>query len=130
MSIPSDLRYTKEHEWIRILDDGTVKIGITHFAQYALGDVVYVEVPELGGRVEKGDTFGVVESVKSVSDLFGPVDGEVVERNESLWDNPERINSTPYTDGWLLRLKLDDAAQFETLMDAAAYTAFVEAQAH
>ena len=120
MELPEDLRYTSEHEWIRLDgDEGT--IGITDFAQEQLGDVVYVELPENGTRLVQGDTFGTIESVKAVSDLFAPVSGEVLERNEALQDAPELVNASPYGDGWLLKMRVEELAQVDALLDAASY---------
>ncbi len=125
MELPADLRYTSEHEWIRLDgDEGTV--GITDFAQEQLGDVVYVELPEAGTQLVQGDTFGSVESVKAVSDLFAPVSGEVLERNESLLDAPELVNTSPYGDGWLLKLRVEELTQVDALLDAASYRSETE----
>ena len=129
MSFPKDLRYTKDHEWARLEEDGTLTVGITDHAQDALGDVVYVELPDVGRALDAEETFGVVESVKSVSDLFAPCAGEVVAHNELLLDAPETINSDPYGDGWLIRLKPADASELGELMDAEAYQMHVEAEA-
>jgi len=120
---PEDLRYTSEHEWVRSPgeSDGAVRIGITDFAQDALGDIVYVSLPEVGDDVEKGATVGELESTKSVSDLYAPVSGSVVARNESLDATPELVNSDPYGDGWLFELDLNDDADLEDLLDADAY---------
>jgi glycine cleavage system H protein len=120
--IPSDLRYTKEHEWVRVAGDEAT-IGITQHAADQLGDIVFVELPEPGRRLEQFATFGVVESVKAVSDLFAPVAGEVIEGNASLTATPEVVNSDPYGAGWMLRVRLSDPAQLEQLLDAAAYEA-------
>ena len=120
--IPSDLRYTKEHEWVRVAGDEAT-IGITQHAADQLGDIVFVELPEPGRRLEQFATFGVVESVKAVSDLFAPVAGEVMEGNASLTATPELVNSDPYGAGWMLRVRLSDPAQLEQLLDAAAYEA-------
>ena len=120
--IPSDLRYTKEHEWVRV--DGDVAIvGITQHAADQLGDIVFVELPEPGRVLAQFATFGVVESVKAVSDLFAPVAGEVLEGNASLLATPEVVNSDPYGTGWMLRIRLSDRSQLEQLLDAAAYEA-------
>jgi glycine cleavage system H protein len=117
---PSDLRYTSDHEWVR--DDGELLvIGITSFAQEQLGDVVYVDLPSAGAEVEQGQAFGEVESTKSVSDLFSPVSGTVVERNEDLDDRPELVNADPYGEGWMVSIRPSDRSQLEQLMDAAAY---------
>ena len=107
MSVPTDLKYTKSHEWVRV-ESGTATVGITEHAQDELGDVVFVELPEMGTTLEAGDTFGAVESVKAVSDLYAPVGGEVVEINEALNDAPEKINEDPYGDGWILKLTITD----------------------
>ena len=124
VSNPEDLRYTEEHEWIRA--DGTrVTVGITEYAQDALGDVVYVDVPASGTRVEKGQPFGEVESTKSVSDLYAPVTGSIVERNETLESNPERVNTDPYGEGWMVVIEADDAADADTLMSAAQYAELI-----
>ncbi|MDR3544853.1 MAG: glycine cleavage system protein GcvH [Candidatus Limnocylindrales bacterium] len=120
--IPSDLRYTKEHEWVRVAGDEAT-IGITQHAADQLGDIVFVELPEPGRRLEQFATFGVVESVKAVSDLFAPVAGEVVEGNAGLAATPEVVNTDPYGAGWMLRVRLSDPAQLEQLLDAAAYEA-------
>jgi glycine cleavage system H protein len=120
--IPSDLRYTKEHEWVRVAGDEAT-VGITQHAADQLGDIVFVELPEPGRRLEQFATFGVVESVKAVSDLFAPVAGEVIEGNAGLAATPEVVNSDPYGAGWMLRVRLSDPAQLEQLLDAAAYEA-------
>ena len=120
MAYPDDLRYSKEHEWVRT--EGTrATIGITSFAADELGDIVFVELPEVGASLSQFGTFGVVESVKAVSDLFAPVSGEVVEVNESLRDAPELLNADPFGEGWIARLELSDTGQLDALMDAAAY---------
>ena len=120
MELPEDLRYTSEHEWIRLDgDEGT--LGITDFAQEQLGDVVYVELPDVGTQIIQGDTFGTIESVKAVSDLYAPVSGEVLERNEALSDAPELVNTSPYGDGWLLKVRVEELAQVDMLLDAASY---------
>lgn len=122
MSYPDDLVYSREHEWVRA--DGTsATIGITSFAAEELGDIVYVELPEVGSSLSQFASFGVVESVKAVSDLFAPISGEVVEVNEALRDAPELLNSDPYGEGWIARVEMADAEQLATLMDAAAYAA-------
>lgn len=128
--IPEDLKYTEDHEWVRI-DGLKATVGITHHAQDQLGDIVFVEVPELGTELEQGDTFGVVESVKTVSDLYAPVSGKVVKRNDSLDESgddfkPEIINSSPYKDGWMIVLEVADDSAFDDLMDHKAYATFVE----
>ena len=125
--IPTDLRYVDTHEWIRDEGDGSVTIGITQHAQEALGDVVFVELPETGKTLSAGDDFGVVESVKAASDLYSPLSGEVLEVNSELEDSPETINEAPYEGGWLIKLKLSDASEMDDLLDAAAYEKVVEA---
>lgn len=118
---PQDLRYTAEHEWVRSGEDGTVRIGITHFAQEALGDVVYVSLPAVGDAVTAGDAYGEVESTKSVSDLYAPLDGEVTGINELLDATPELVNSDPYGEGWMYELRPHDPASVDGLLDVAAY---------
>jgi glycine cleavage system H protein len=122
---PDDVRYTKEHEWARA-ENGRVRVGITDYAQDALGDVVYVDLPEVGSAVAAAQAFGEVESTKSVSDVFSPIDGTIVERNPLLEDRPELVNEHPYGDGWLVLVDPADPAAVEALWDAAAYQAFVE----
>ena len=120
MAYPDDLRYSKEHEWVRA--DGTrATIGITSFAADELGDIVFVELPEVGASLKQFETFGVVESVKAVSDLYSPLSGEVVEVNDALREGPELLNSDPFGEGWILKVELADAAEIDVLMDAAAY---------
>ena len=120
MAYPDDLRYSKEHEWVRA--DGTrATIGITSFAADELGDIGFVELPEVGASLKQFETFGVVESVKAVSDLYSPLSGEVVEVNEALREGPELLNSDPFGEGWILKVELADAAEIDVLMDAAAY---------
>jgi glycine cleavage system H protein len=125
VNVPDDLRYTKDHEWVR-LEDGRVRIGITDYAQDALGDVVYVQIPTLGQQVVSGAAFSEVESTKSVSDIYAPVTGEVVEVNQDLADAPERLNDDPYGDGWICVLSVSDAAELDALLDAGAYRALTE----
>ena len=125
MEFPEDLRYTKEHEWARA-DGVRVRIGITDFAQDALGDVVYVDLPEVGAEVTASHAFGEVESTKSVSDVFSPLTGTIVERNPLLDERPELVNEQPYGDGWLIVIEVTDPALVEQLLDAAAYQAFIE----
>ncbi|MBW7473039.1 glycine cleavage system protein GcvH [Marinobacter sp. M216] len=126
--IPADLKYIETHQWVRISDDGTATVGITDFAQEQLGDVVYIGVPDLGITVNGGEEAGVAESVKSASDVFSPVTGEVIAVNEALEDEPEKVNDDPYGDGWLFRVKLTDQGELEGLMDAAAYAEHVAAE--
>ena len=116
---PDELRYSKTHEWIRSGEPATV--GITHYAQDELGDVVYVELPDVGRTLGAGDRFGSVESVKTVSDLYAPASGEVAEVNTALADHPELVNSSPYGEGWMLKLRLSDPSELDALMDAQAY---------
>lgn len=123
----NDLRYTKSHEWVRDNGDGTVTLGITAFAQDQLGDVVFWECSALGESVAEGDTIGTVESVKAVSDVYAPLAGEVLETNEALEDSPDLINADPTGEGWMIKMKLDDASALEGLMDAAAYQAHTDA---
>jgi glycine cleavage system H protein len=125
MNVPDDLRYTSDHEWAR-LEGGRVRIGITDYAQDALGDVVFVQLPEPGALVTAGDSFSEVESTKSVSDIYAPVAGTVVEVNTELADSPQRLNEDPYGEGWICLIELTDPAAFETLLDAAAYRKMIE----
>ena len=120
MNIPEDLRYSTDHEWA-LAEDDMVRIGITDYAQDALGDVVYVELPQVGDRVEQGEPFGEVESTKSVSELFAPVSGVVSEVNDELAGAPQRLNEDPYGDGWICAVTFDDAAELEDLLDADGY---------
>jgi glycine cleavage system H protein len=127
MEFPDDLRYTKEHEWLRLEgNDGVV--GITDFAQDALGDVVFVELPAVGATLSQGQTFGVVESNKTVSDLFAPVSGRVTAVNHVLRDEPERVNGDPYGDGWMIRVAIAKRDEVDGLLDAAGYRAFVASE--
>lgn len=120
-NIPVDLKYTKEHEWIRLLDGDEALVGITDFAQSSLGDITFVEVPEVGDQLEAGSSFGVVESVKAASDLYMPVDAEVLEVNGELEDAPEKVNQSPYGEGWICRIRLTSPAQAGDLLDADGY---------
>lgn len=122
--VPADLRYTKEHEWVRVTGDEAT-VGITDYAADQLGDVVFVELPPIGRTLDQFAAFGVVESVKAVSDLFAPVAGEVVAANTDLGANPELVNSDPYGAGWMIRVTLADAGQLDALLDAAAYDALI-----
>jgi glycine cleavage system H protein len=122
---PDDVRYTKEHEWARA-ENGRLRVGITDYAQDALGDVVYVDLPEIGSTVSASHAFGEVESTKSVSDVFSPIDGTIVERNPLLEDHPELVNEQPFGDGWLVLVDPADPGAFEALLSAADYQAFVE----
>lgn len=123
--IPAELRYSKAHEWVRALPDGSLEIGITDHAQAALGDLVFVEVPEAGRQLSAGDACAVVESVKAASDVYAPVGGEVLAGNESLATHPELVNQDPYGQGWILRLRPDGDADSAELMDAAAYAELI-----
>jgi len=124
MNIPSELKYTKDHEWIKI-EGNTAIVGITDFAQGELGDIVYVDVDTIDDTVEEGDVFGSVEAVKTVSDLFMPLSGEVAEFNEALEDAPELVNSDPYGAGWMIKITISDDSQIEALLDAAAYKTLI-----
>ncbi|WP_418280626.1 glycine cleavage system protein GcvH [Halorubrum sp. DTA98] len=118
---PADHRYLESHEWVRV-ENGTGTVGITDFAQDELGDVVFVELPEVDEGFEQGEQFGMIESIKAMSDLFLPVSGTVVDVNEALYDSPELVNQDPYGDGWMLRIEIDDADEIESLQTAAEYT--------
>ena len=123
--VPDNCRYTKQHEWVRV-DGGTATVGITDHAQTELGDIVFVEMPEVGATLGAGEIFAVVESVKAASDCFMPVSGKIVAVNESLADSPETVNSDPHGEGWLVRVELADGAEVEALMDAPGYEAFLK----
>jgi glycine cleavage system H protein len=125
MNIPSALKYTKDHEWIKI-EGNIATVGITEFAQGELGDIVYVDVDTLDDTVLEGDVFGSVEAVKTVSDLFMPLSGEVIEFNEELEDAPEFVNSDPYDKGWMIKIKISDSSQIDDLLDAAAYEKLIK----
>jgi glycine cleavage system H protein len=127
LGFPEDVRYTSEHEWAR-LAGGIVTVGITSYASEQLGDIVYLELPEVGRKLEAAKPFGVVEAVKTVSDLFAPVDGEVTEVNAALADNPALVNQQPFGDGWLIRVKPRNATDLEKLLSSAAYQKLVEEQ--
>ncbi|MGB8325107.1 MAG: glycine cleavage system protein GcvH [Candidatus Acidiferrum sp.] len=127
MAYPTQYRYTKEHEWIDAKNDSAT-IGITDYAQHELGDVVFVEVPAAGTKITAGKTFGSVESVKAVSDIYAPVSGEVTEPNAALTNTPDLINTDPHGAGWLIKIKLASPADLNSLMDAAAYEAYIEAK--
>lgn len=126
---PADLKYTKEHEWLRDNGDGTVTVGITDHAQDSLGDLVFVELPELGRQLENGDACAVVESVKAASDIYSPIAGEVLAANDALGDAPETINEDAYGGGWIFKLRVTDAGQLDGLLDATAYEAVVAEEA-
>ncbi len=120
MNIPAELKYTKDHEWIRVEGD-LATIGITDFAQSELGDIVYVEIETVGENLEKEEVFGTIEAVKTVSDLFMPISGEILEFNKNLESNPEVVNTDPYNDGWMIKLKISDSSELDGLMSAAEY---------
>ncbi|BDW92905.1 MULTISPECIES: glycine cleavage system protein GcvH [Flagellimonas] len=126
MNIPSELKYTKDHEWVKI-DGDIATVGITDFAQSELGDIVYVEVETLDETLDKEEVFGTVEAVKTVSDLFLPLSGEIVEFNEALEDEPEKVNTDPYGDGWMIKIKMSDASEVEGLMSADDYKSLIGA---
>ena len=125
MSVPTDLKYTKDHEWVRIEGD-TATFGVTDHAQEALGDIVFVELPEVGRSVDAGEAYGVVESVKAVSDVYAPVAGEVIEINEALEGEPDLVNSDPYGTGWIIKMKISDNNDSAELMNPEEYTAFLD----
>jgi glycine cleavage system H protein len=125
--VPDNLRYTKDHEWIRV-DGDVATVGITDHAQEELGDIVFVELPKVGAQLEQSASFGSVESVKAVSDIYSPAAGEVTEINGALADAPEKVNADPYGEGWIMKLRLKDAAQVSSLMSAADYTQYVGAE--
>lgn len=120
MNLPSELKYTKDHEWVKIEGDFAI-IGVTDFAQSELGDIVYVDIETVGDTLDKDEIFGSVEAVKTVSDLFLPLSGEIVEFNESLESEPEKVNTDPYGEGWMIKMKFSDASEIENLLDADAY---------
>ena len=124
---PEELKYTKDHIWVKAEGD-TAVIGLSDYAQNELGDIVFVELPETGSKVTKGESFGTVESVKSVSDIVAPVNGEVVEFNQTLEDTPETINSDPYGEGWVIKISISNAGELGELLDHAAYTEFTESE--
>jgi glycine cleavage system H protein len=124
--VPTDLRYTKDHEWVRVAGDEAT-VGITEYAASQLGDIVFVELPDAGRKLDQHATFGVVESVKAVSDLFAPVSGEVLATNDALTGAPELVNGEPYGEGWMIRIRLADPAETESLLDASAYDALIAA---
>ncbi|MBN1767090.1 MAG: glycine cleavage system protein GcvH [Prolixibacteraceae bacterium] len=125
MNIPDNLKYTKEHEWVKVEGDIAI-VGITDYAQTELGDIVFVEIETEGETLEQDETFGTVEAVKTVSDLFMPVDGEIIEKNEALDDEPEFVNKDPYGKGWMIKIKMSDVSQLNTLLDAAEYKDIID----
>ena len=128
-SIPENLKYTRSHEWVRVENDGSVTVGITDHAQEQLGDLVFVELPEVGAEVAAGKDCAVVESVKAASDVYAPVGGQIVDSNTALADAPETINQSPYDKGWMFRIKVADSGELDKLLDAAAYKTMVESEA-
>lgn len=122
-SVPSDLKYAKSHEWLKLSADGTAIVGITDYAQNSLGDITYVQLPKVGATLKAGDAFGVVESVKAASDIYAPVAGTVLDVNKTLDSKPETVNQSPYEGGWMIKIKLADAGSVNSLLDAAAYQA-------
>lgn len=124
MAVPSELKYSKEHEWVKV-EGNTVTIGITEYAQGELGDIVFVELPEVDDEINEGDTFGSVESVKTVSELYAPVSGKVLESNEELEDSPEFVNESPYEKAWMVKVELSDESQLEELMSAEQYSEMI-----
>lgn len=125
-SIPTELKYANSHEWVRNDGDGIFTVGITEHAQELLGDMVFVELPEVGDTVTQGDDCAVAESVKAASDIYAPLSGEVVEVNEALADSPEQVNASPYTDGWMFKIKASDETELNTLLDAAGYKSSID----
>jgi glycine cleavage system H protein len=125
-NVPEDLKYTESHEWVSVEADGSVRIGISDHAQEALGDLVFVELPEVGDNIDQGDACAVVESVKAASDIYSPVTGEIIAINEALEDDPGVVNADPYGDGWLYQVNLSDVAELEGLLDAEAYEESLE----
>ncbi|MBN2662318.1 MAG: glycine cleavage system protein GcvH [Bacteroidales bacterium] len=126
MNVPENLKYTEDHEWILVEGD-TATVGITDYAQKELGDIVFIEVETIGEELSKGDTFGTIEAVKTVADLFMPISGEVLEKNEGLEDAPETVNSKPFTDGWIVKVKITDASEIDALLSAEDYKSKIEA---
>ena len=122
--VPSELKYTEDHEWVKVTDDNVALIGITDYATEELGEIVYVELPEIGDEVIQGDEFGSVESVKSLSSLFSPISGEVLSVNKGLLDQPATLNDSPYEDGWLIRVSISDSSEVDDLMTAEEYSVF------
>ena len=129
-NIPADLKYAKTHEWVRLNDDGSVTVGISDSAQEQLGDMVYIEVPDVGKVVAAAQPCAVVESVKAASDVYAPIAGEIVEVNSSLVDNPETVNQDAYGEGWMFRLRPSDPGELGKLMDAETYESFLESESH
>ncbi|MBI2760825.1 MAG: glycine cleavage system protein GcvH [Chloroflexi bacterium] len=126
--VPAELKYSKEHEWVRVEDGGLASVGITDFAQDQLGDIVYLDLPEEGAAVRQFEKMGEVESVKSVSELYSPISGEIVERNDVAVDTPESVNASPYGEGWLIRLRMDNPSELENLLSAEDYESYIAGQ--
>lgn len=126
---PENLKYSEEHEWVRVESEGIAVVGITDFAAESLGDVVFVELPDVGAKLTQFEKMGEIESVKAVSDLYSPVSGTIAERNDSVIDSPELVNDSPFEEGWMLRVSIDDSAQLNNLMSHTEYQAMLEAQA-
>ncbi len=126
---PDNLKYSREHEWVIVSNEGYAIVGITHFAQDSLGDVVFVELPEVGGEVGQFEKMGEIESVKAVSDLFSPVSGKVIERNDRLLEEPELVNDSPYEDGWMLKVEMDDSSEIDNLLSSSEYDSLLESEA-
>ncbi|MDQ5977471.1 MAG: glycine cleavage system protein [Verrucomicrobiota bacterium] len=124
-NIPTDLKYAKSHEWVKLAADGTALVGITDYAQNSLGDITFIQLPKVGSVLKAGETFGVVESVKAASDVYAPVAGTVLEVNKALDANPEKVNGSPYADGWMLKLQVADPAAVASLLDAAGYATVI-----
>jgi glycine cleavage system H protein len=125
MNVPENLKYTKDHEWIKV-DGKIATVGITDFAQGELGDIVFVEIETVGESLEKEETFGTIEAVKTVSDMFMPMSGEIIEKNEGLDDSPELVNKDPYDKGWMIKVKISNPSEYDELFDAAAYKKLIE----
>jgi glycine cleavage system H protein len=128
MNVPDNLKYYKEHDWVRVEPDGTAVVGITEFAAESLGDIVFVELPEPGTKIKQFDKLGEIESVKAVSDLYTPIGGRVVESNQAVTDAPETVNDSPYDSGWLVKIELSDAGEIDNLLSAAEYEALLAAE--
>lgn len=127
MNIPEDLKYTREHEWV-LIEEGAGTVGITDYAQSELGDIVFVELPQVGTRIEKDGPAGTIEAVKTVADLYAPVTGEVIEVNQRLEETPEKVNAEPYGEGWIFKVAVEDAEELDSLLDAAEYAKLIDDQ--
>ena len=126
MNIPDDLMYSEDHQWVRMEEDGLIRVGITDYAQGQLGDIVFVELPDVGSVIEKGKDAAVVESVKAASDVYAPISGEIMETNDALEDDPALVNTAPEEDGWFFKMTIGDKSEFDGLMDLAAYKSFCD----